>query len=489
MTRLDLRYEKEGGAEIKPCIGYIMESSRDNLPTSSGDLDREIVESLKKKVIKYLGDTRGKPRYVLRFTLKCKHAIKLDSDNVALTRPIYMKFLSRVKPELRKFEAVLNLEKSPLCEAIVKPTIRSFQVGQCSEHLHAQIKDVCPRLNSVQKRNIVGISRACLSEPAVPKICLMQGPPGTGKSTTIGGLTLQLLYSGRMRVDRRRETMPRILIVAPSNAAVDELAKKLLTLKREIPESIRFHLVRMGVSRSIDSAVKKYSIDELAEKIVQEEIRAVKNADSLEQDIESKQRRANSLYDQKTEAEEEGKYALAKKHLRDYKSLQGQIKKLKSEIKKPLDSNYVRELRRQAEYRVLIEADVILTTLGSVEQVETYYCRVQNTDPRRISVCIMDEASQCVEPEALIPLKLGFVKLVMVGDHEQLQATVLSNSARQLDYQQSLFSRLISSLSAGEERGLESAGNTPPMKHLRCPVLRLATQYRMHPDIALWPNR
>ena len=40
---------------------------------------------------------------------------------------------------------------------------------------------------------------------------------------------------------------------------------------------------------------------------------------------------------------------------------------------------------------------------------------------RKISVCVMDEASQCVEPESLIPLKLGFKKLVMVGDHEQLQ--------------------------------------------------------------------
>ena len=45
---------------------------------------------------------------------------------------------------------------------------------------------------------------------------------------------------------------------------------------------------------------------------------------------------------------------------------------------------------------------------------------------RKINICVMDEASQCVEPEALIPFKLGFRKLVMVGDHEQLQATVTS---------------------------------------------------------------
>jgi superfamily I DNA and/or RNA helicase len=56
----------------------------------------------------------------------------------------------------------------------------------------------------------------------------------------------------------------------------------------------------------------------------------------------------------------------------------------------------------------------------------------------------MDEASQCVEPEALVPLQLGVCKLVMVGDHEQLKATVTSQRARQLDYNQSLFGRLVS---------------------------------------------
>ena len=47
---------------------------------------------------------------------------------------------------------------------------------------------------------------------------------------------------------------------------------------------------------------------------------------------------------------------------------------------------------------------------------------------RKISVCVMDEASQCVEPESLIPLKLGFKKLVMVGDHEQLQVCDYSDT-------------------------------------------------------------
>ena len=62
---------------------------------------------------------------------------------------------------------------------------------------------------------------------------------------------------------------------------------------------------------------------------------------------------------------------------------------------------------------------------------------------RKISVCVMDEASQCVEPESLIPLKLGFRKLVLVGDHEQLPATVTCRRAQQSGYQQSLFGRMV----------------------------------------------
>ena len=64
-----------------------------------------------------------------------------------------------------------------------------------------------------------------------------------------------------------------------------------------------------------------------------------------------------------------------------------------------------------------------------------------------------------------------------------------SNKARQLGYQQSLFGRLHSFLTGGCHIDQDNAGSTPPMANVRCPVLRLETQFRMHPDIALWPNR
>ena len=490
LATLDVRYKKDGagGSNIKPCFGYVTDTDRTDLETylsKPRDVDRPSVEMLKREADRKTH--RNPPAYVLRFTIKCKQ--ELSSSSLAPDKPVYMRFLSRVKPELRKFEALLYLENSPLQDAIVKPTVKSFKVSQISEVLNPHIKDIFKNLNSVQKTNIVGMSRACLGDPLQPKVCLMQGPPGTGKSTTIVGLTLQLLYSGMK--DGRKQTMPRVLIVAPSNAAVDSVARKLLNLREKIPEKIRFQLLRMGVVRSMDDQVKKFSLSNEVDRIVQKETEKVKNVDSLRKDIEQKQKSANKLYEEKMEAEEAGNTHLSSKLDRDYKGLQRQIQNLKSEIKKPLSSKEGRKIRMEAEYSVLSKADVILTTMSSSEMVGASYSRglVHHLDRRKISVCIMDEASQCVEPEALIPLRLGFRKLVMVGDHEQLQATVTSTSARQLDYQQSLFGRLVSCLSAGDDGGRETAGSTPPMSCHRSPVLRLSTQYRMHPDIAVWPNR
>ena len=61
---------------------------------------------------------------------------------------------------------------------------------------------------------------------------------------------------------------------------------------------------------------------------------------------------------------------------------------------------------------------------------------------RPFQICIVDEASQCVEPEALLPLKLGFTKMIMVGDPEQLPATVTSLTAKNNRFDTSMFTRL-----------------------------------------------
>ena len=89
----------------------------------------------------------------------------------------------------------------------------------------------------------------------------------------------------------------------------------------------------------------------------------------------------------------------------------------------------------------------------------------------------MDEASQCIEPEGLIPFCLGFNKLVMVGDPEQLPATVKSKKAKDNSLDIAMFSRLFKYWDDTVEKESDN------------PVLKLKVQYRMHPSILEWPNR
>lgn len=68
--------------------------------------------------------------------------------------------------------------------------------------------------------------------------------------------------------------------------------------------------------------------------------------------------------------------------------------------------------------RFLERANIVCTTLSSCIKLINY--------TKKFDVCIIDEATQCAEPYTLIPLQFGISSLVLVGDTQQLPATVLS---------------------------------------------------------------
>lgn len=81
---------------------------------------------------------------------------------------------------------------------------------------------------------------------------------------------------------------------------------------------------------------------------------------------------------------------------------------------------------------------------------------------------VIDEAAQASEVAILPPLSLGAARCVLVGDPQQLPATVISKAAGTLMYSRSLFERF------------QQAG---------CPTMLLSVQYRMHPQIRDFPSR
>lgn len=77
-------------------------------------------------------------------------------------------------------------------------------------------------LNENQKVSVLEATHICTRNK--PGIYLLQGPPGTGKSTVITSIVQQILFQN----DFNKNIC--ILLVAPSNAAVDELTYRLVKI-------------------------------------------------------------------------------------------------------------------------------------------------------------------------------------------------------------------------------------------------------------------
>jgi senataxin len=88
---------------------------------------------------------------------------------------------------------------------------------------------------------------------------------------------------------------------------------------------------------------------------------------------------------------------------------------------------------------------------------------------KSVDTLIVDEAGQAVEAETLIPMRLDPEKVLLIGDIQQLPATVISQDAEKLKFGRSLMERLIHDCSQ--------------------PFEMLKIQYRMHPEISFWPSQ
>ena len=117
--------------------------------------------------------------------------------------------------------------------------------------------------------------------------------------------------------------------------------------------------------------------------------------------------------------------------------------------------------RRTVENAIIEEAHIVFCTLNGSGHPSLESCN--------FPIIIVDEAGQCVEPSNLIPLRLNCDQCILVGDPQQLPATLFSKKSISSGYDQSLLERL--SVINPEE------------------VFLLNTQYRMIPDISSFPSK
>ena len=117
---------------------------------------------------------------------------------------------------------------------------------------------------------------------------------------------------------------------------------------------------------------------------------------------------------------------------------------------------------QKAKMAVLRDAQIVCSTLSVAGSADLKLLR-----DAKFETVVIDEASQAIELSTLIPLQMGCCRLVLVGDHKQLPATVFSKIAESHLYNRSLFERL---------------------HHSGYPMCVLKRQMRMHPDIARFPS-
>lgn len=278
----------------------------------------------------------------------------------------------------------------------------SIQTGQSTEqNIHLTFSN--SRLNESQQLAVQAIIQNT-------DICIVHGPPGTGKTTTLIEAVYQLVKNGE-----------KVLVSAPSNTAVDNIAKGLL-LKG-------INILRVGNTSKTDEAIFSHTPEG-----------KLNNSKQLK---EIKQLKIRAEEFRKMAMKYKRSFGKAEREQRNL--LFKEVKNIRTEIKK---------IQAYNEEKLFAEANVILgTPVGLYDS---------GIDHLHFKTLVIDEAGQCIEPLAWTVFPLAD-KYVLAGDHFQLPPTVLSNEAARLGFNKSI---------------LETATETISNIHL------LNVQYRMKESIA-----
>lgn len=383
--------------------------------------------------------------------------------------------VTSITPLEREYGALLGLQYYDLCDEIsnAKP---SPLLNYSDDSLQRYISNY--QVNKAQAKAI----RSALDNDA---FTLVQGPPGSGKTKTIvaivGAVLSDTLRLGNVPAQAPQNgqgansmlsTTKKLLVCAPSNAAVDELVLRFKQgIKTISGDHKKVNIVRIGRSDNISSSVLDVTLDELINKRLNPTDMQGMRDDTQKimtqhQEVSAKLREARVLLDKaegdKAPTDELTNLRKEVDDLRRSKTLLG-TKVDNAKDNEGSQRRLAEQKKRQAQQEIIGEAHIICATLSG-----SGHDMFQNLSVEFETV-VIDEAAQCVELSALIPLKYGCAKCILVGDPQQLPPTVFSKDAARFKYEQSLFVRM--------------QQNYPQDVHL------LDTQYRMHPEISKFPSR
>lgn len=405
-----------------------------------------------------------------------------DNLPVNLNQLVKCIVISSLVTTQRKLKAMSLLSsRNQLARAVLNPNPMDFctkdLLTTTSERITAYLRD----FNDDQKKAIETAYAMVKQSPAVAKICLIHGPPGTGKSKTIVGLLYRLLTENQRKGHSDENSnakikLNRVLVCAPSNAAVDELMKKIILEFKEKCKDKKnplgncgdINLVRLGPEKSINNEVLRFSLDSLVNHRMKKD---------LPSHVQEMHRRKEFLDHQLDELSRQRALCRGGREIQR-QELDEQIAKVSKE-RQELASK-IKEVQgrpQKTQSIIILESHIICCTLSTSGGLllESAF-RGQGGVP--FSCVIVDEAGQSCEVETLTPLIHRCNKLVLVGDPKQLPPTVISMKAQEYGYDQSMMARFCKLLEESVEQNTIS----------RLPILQLTVQYRMHPDICLFPS-
>jgi len=320
----------------------------------------------------------------------------------------------------------IKLAPDTRTSSIMKKVLNELEKNQPLYKLFEQLHDTAakasvptvinqPQLNFINQQFNESQQQAVAAITQNEQITILHGPPGTGKTTTLIEAILHLIKAGE-----------KILVSAPSNTAVDNIAKGL------IEKGVK--LLRVGNTSKVDETIFSHTPEgKLSNSKQQKEIKQLK--------IRAEEFRKMALKYKRS-------YGKAEREQRNL--LFKEVKNIRAEIKK---------LQAYNEEKLFVEADVIAGT-----PIGLYDARLNHLHFQTI---VIDEAGQCIEPLAWCIFPMA-EKIVLAGDHWQLPPTVLSNEAARLGLNRSVLETAIEKVSS---------------------VFLLNIQYRMRQVIAGFSSR
>ena len=374
----------------------------------------------------------------------------------------------------REFLALQNLPLYTSCSRILQPKFTKIE-----SHTRLQIDRVAEFYTRTLGLNLPQASAIAYSLMNPNFFTLIQGPPGTGKTRTIEGF-LAVLFGRPSSEFRLPLQYKRILICAPSNAAIDEIVRRLKGgVKDSYGKVITLRIVRVGSLEMIHEDVKDLSIDGIVENMIQGHITSAlemlqsnrKQLAELKICLDKAQAGDDVSNDDDDDEEEKDFFAATRPSNntsasasifagKSVQELKNQFWQVKENIRK--GNKFIEDSRQNLRIKVLNEAQVVCCTLSA--SGHEVISRIDGD----FEMVIIDEACQAIELSALIPLQYGCKRAVLIGDPNQLPPTVISQTAVTFAYEQSLFQRL---------------QKIDPLS-----VQLLSLQYRMHPDISAFPS-